>query len=77
MTAKRPLELAIHQGDIEIAKILLESGFQINTKDHDDWTPLHCAAMRNNSKMVQLLLDRGADTNMKNNDGRTALTINY
>ena len=37
------LHVAAFNGNLEMIKLLLQSGAQINSKDNDDWTPLHCS----------------------------------
>ncbi len=60
----------------EKIKALLEKGADINGKDKDGKTPLHCAAYNCYSddgvKITILLLDLGADASVRDNDGKTA-----
>ena len=67
------LHLACRNGDVEIARILLENGAEINVADNEGWTPLMRAALASNSEIVELLLNRGATTEDLNSYGETAV----
>ena len=63
------------KGDLEIVKLLVESGADIDAKDNDGWTALMRASWRGYSEIVQYLVEIGADINIKNEDGKTALDL--
>lgn len=73
------LELAAKEGHIEVAKILLENGANINASPPmnalNGRTSLQAAAESGNLEMVKLLLEKGANINAKpsENGGRGAL----
>ncbi len=46
---------------LEIAKILIDAGADVNYSDRQEWTALHCASRRGFLEIVKLLLDHGAD----------------
>ncbi|RBR24364.1 uncharacterized protein FIESC28_02854 [Fusarium coffeatum] len=64
---------------------LLQSQFDVNTRDYKGCTPLHCAIMYRGEKLlqftdddwrdVQLLLDFGADRSLRDDKGRTAADV--
>ena len=69
------------KGHIEIARILIEAGADVNFQDWQGHTALMYASGARyswlegniNPEVVRLLLDAGADVNAKNKWGRTAL----
>ena len=60
---KLPLHLCIQRGALHAAKVLIEDGEDIETKDSSGQTPLHLAALRNYKNIVKVLLENGADVN--------------
>ena len=55
-----------------IAKLLIESGAEVNARTEDEITALHRAARLGNVKIVKLLLDSGADPELATTRGQTA-----
>ena len=58
-----PLIVAPRKGNVEIAKLLIERGANINKTDITGQTPLHVACQNGREEMVKLLPERGADIN--------------
>jgi len=50
------------RGHLEIFRMLIEKGADVNEAEPLGWTPLMRACMSRNKKLVQLLLDNGART---------------
>jgi ankyrin repeat protein len=46
---------------LEVVALLLAAGADVNQRGLNDWTPLHCAASRNDPAAIQLLASHGAD----------------
>jgi len=68
------LIVASKEGNIEIVKLLLDKGANVNAKDKRDGTALMIACVKGYQTIVELLLDnKGADVNAKNNKGDNAL----
>ncbi|XP_077283110.1 uncharacterized protein LOC143909084 [Arctopsyche grandis] len=59
--------------DIEIAKLLIQHGANINAADKSGCTPLHFAADANKYKLTKMLLEEGAEINARDNGSQTAL----
>jgi len=68
------LEFAPAHGRIEIIKVLLKTGSDVNAKNHL-WksTPLMAAASNGHAEIVQFLIDYGADLEAESSVGRTCL----
>jgi len=70
-----PLQSAAVMNQIEIAKLLLAKGADVNITGESGYTPLHEVAGSGRLEFAKLLLDHGANINAKGNDGKTPLTI--
>ena len=65
-----PLHIAVRRGYIEIAKLLVSLGANVNVNTIDGWNPLHIAAIYGNNNVVELLISEGADKNAIIDSGR-------
>ncbi|MEI6972243.1 MAG: ankyrin repeat domain-containing protein [bacterium] len=62
-------------GRLEIVKILLTNGANVNVVAQGGETPLLIASYYGNMEIIGLLLAKGADTNVKDKKGRTPLSF--
>ncbi len=78
-TGVTPLHLALRQGEIEIAILLLRHGADPNVADSKGRRPLHYAVeLRDEVEaitMARSLLEAGATTNVRNDRGMTPLAL--
>ena len=66
------LHAAMFQKNMQIVKLLLQNGFNVNAQGtQNGYTPLHDAVWANNLEAIKLLLGEGAKTNLKGKDGLT------
>ncbi|KAK7947052.1 uncharacterized protein PG986_011373 [Apiospora aurea] len=60
---------------IEILRVLLDRGCDVNAVGPSDYRPLHVACRLSNPKLVSFLVDNGADVNVSAPNGDTYLII--
>lgn len=68
-----PLHMAVHTGNAQYVRMLLEKGANPNARDEAGETPLHSAIRRGDHAAVSALLDFGANPNLRDRYGRTPL----
>jgi hypothetical protein len=66
---------AIMYGCLDICRLLIEKGAQMEAKDSSDWTPLHYAVIYCRIEIARLLCDRGADIEARDCSGRRPLHL--
>ncbi len=70
-TGWKPLYYA---GTVDIAKLLIENGADVNSTDRNGWTALHNVALSSKQHdIAQVLIDAGADVNAEAAKGETPL----
>ena len=65
---------AFRKGDTQEVERLIRAGVDVNNKENDGVTPIHCAAENGHTDTVQLLLDHGANVNVKDAEGYTPIS---
>jgi ankyrin repeat protein len=69
-----PLMVSVNHNQLEIAKLLLANGADVDARDGYKHTPLILAMfVYNHDQMVRLLLTKGADVNLEDKWSMTAL----
>jgi hypothetical protein len=68
-----PLHYAAWKGHVEIARLLLQNGAEVNVRSNGGSTPLHCSAWNGHVDILHLLVENGADLEAQDNDGERAL----
>jgi hypothetical protein len=69
-----PLHWAAMDGNVEIARLLLQNGAEVNAKSNRGYTPLHYAAEQDdNVDVLHLLVENGVDLEAQANNGWRAL----
>jgi uncharacterized protein len=71
--AKTPLLYAAREGHVEVAKLLLSSGAQIEKADADGVTPLLMATLNDQLDLATFLMESGAKVNVADWYGQTPL----
>jgi hypothetical protein len=70
---RTPLHFAAMIGHVEIARLLLQNGAEVNVKSKYGTTPLHSAAFQGHVDILHLLVENGADLEAQDTDGWRAL----
>jgi ankyrin repeat protein len=65
-----PIHSAVAGNYLEIARMLVNNGAQVNVKQQAGVTPLHSAAQNGNTDMLILLLENGAEVNTRMEGGK-------
>lgn len=69
-----PLMIATTQGNLEIAKLLIDKGADVNAKDKNGNNALvYCSNYGYAKGIAKLFIDNGIEINNRNRDGETAL----
>ncbi|XP_013869093.1 protein phosphatase 1 regulatory subunit 12A isoform X2 [Austrofundulus limnaeus] len=74
-TKATALHVASAKGYIEVLKVLLQTGVNVDSRDIDGWTPLHAAAHWGQEEVCALLADHMCDMAAVNNVGQTPLDV--
>ncbi|KAM4633292.1 ankyrin repeat domain-containing protein 6b isoform 2-T2 [Polymixia lowei] len=70
---RSPLHLAAYKGHIEVVRILLKAGCDLDIQDDGEQTALHRAAVVGNSDVISALVQEGCALDRQDKDGNTAL----
>ncbi|TPP59183.1 Ankyrin-2 [Fasciola gigantica] len=69
------LHIASLAGHIDIVKLLMEYGANVNAQSQNGFTPLYMAAQENHVEVVNHLLNNGANPALSTEDGFTPLAV--
>ena len=72
---RTPLHWAARNNHLELAKVLISSGAEVNAESNRGWTPLHSAAYYNSLELAKLLISSGAEVDVEDDDGWTPLAL--
>jgi ankyrin repeat protein len=70
--ANQPLHAAAAGRHIEVCRVLIAAGADVNATQHGGFTPLHEAAQHGDVEMVELFLSAEADPSLTTDAGETA-----
>ncbi|KAG5839854.1 hypothetical protein ANANG_G00209510 [Anguilla anguilla] len=74
-TGATALHVAVAKGYIQVMKVLLQCGLDVDSRDCDGWTPLHAAAHWGQEEACSLLADNMCDMGAVNKVGQTPLDV--
>uniref|UniRef100_A0A674NN56 Protein phosphatase 1 regulatory subunit n=1 Tax=Takifugu rubripes TaxID=31033 RepID=A0A674NN56_TAKRU len=69
------LHVAAAKGYVEVLKLLIQAGYDVNIKDYDGWTPLHAAAHWGKEEACRVLVENLCDMDLINKMGQTAFDV--
>ncbi len=69
------LHYAVHDGRVDVIRLLLENGADVNIRDKRDRTPLHQAVRAGTIELIDLLVENGADLEACDYQGCTPLLL--
>uniref|UniRef100_A0A673C093 Protein phosphatase 1 regulatory subunit n=1 Tax=Sphaeramia orbicularis TaxID=375764 RepID=A0A673C093_9TELE len=69
------LHVAAAKGYVEVLKLLIQAGYDVNIKDYDGWTPLHAAAHWGKEEACRILVEHLCDMDLINKMGQTAFDV--
>ncbi|XP_033102784.1 E3 ubiquitin-protein ligase MIB2-like isoform X3 [Anneissia japonica] len=74
-TGKTALQVASHQGHVEVIKVLVVAKANLELKDQDGDTALHYAVFGNQPEVASFLLSKGANVDAVNNVSCSSLHV--
>ncbi|KAJ8402956.1 hypothetical protein AAFF_G00362700 [Aldrovandia affinis] len=74
-TGATALHVAAAKGYIQVMKVLLQCGLDVDSRDSDGWTPLHAATHWGQEEACSLLADNMCDMAAVNKVGQTPLDV--
>nr|XP_014349751.1 PREDICTED: protein phosphatase 1 regulatory subunit 12A-like isoform X2 [Latimeria chalumnae] len=74
-TGATPLHVAAAKGYLEVMKLLLQAGLDVNTSDVDGWMPLHAAAHWGQEEACRLLVESLCNMEAVNKVGQTPFDV--
>ncbi|XP_069753251.1 protein phosphatase 1 regulatory subunit 12A-like isoform X2 [Narcine bancroftii] len=74
-TGASALHVAAAKGYLEVMKLLIQAGFDVNSRDNDGWTPLHAASHWGKEEVCRLLVENLCNMDAVNKVGQTAFDV--
>uniref|UniRef100_A0A8C4NFG0 Protein phosphatase 1 regulatory subunit n=1 Tax=Eptatretus burgeri TaxID=7764 RepID=A0A8C4NFG0_EPTBU len=69
------LHVAAAKSYVDVLKLLIQTGMDINVRDNDGWTPLHAAAHWGKEEACHILVENLCDMHAVNKVGQTAFDV--
>jgi len=62
-------------GHLEVSRLLLDHGANVNARKRYYWTPMHLSAANGYLDLVKLLIERGGDIHAMSGEGETPYQV--
>jgi ankyrin repeat protein len=72
---KTLLDLALGNGKLDVASLLVKCGSNVNSQDDKGWTPSHSVAWNGHLSLLELLLGSGTDIGMWNRSNKMPIDL--
>ena len=72
-SSRVPLYWAARSNHVDIVRLLVEKGSDVNARTGDGWAALHTSAYNGRLEAATTLLELGAEVDIQNDDGQTPL----
>ncbi len=69
------LHIAAREKNLEIAKILVENGADVNVADNEGWTPIMRSALAGDNVLLSFLLEKNADASGLNSANESVIVL--
>ena len=60
---RTPIHYAAFKGHVDVAKVLIQNGADVNAVAKNKFKGLHCAALNGHVDVAKVLIQNGADVN--------------
>ncbi|XP_078271281.1 protein phosphatase 1 regulatory subunit 12A-like isoform X5 [Rhinoraja longicauda] len=74
-TGASALHVAAAKGYLEVMKLLIQAGFDVDSLDNDGWTPFHAASHWGKEEVCRLLVESLCNMQAVNKVGQTAFDV--
>ena len=72
---RTPLARAVYNWNVNVVRLLITWGAEVDLRDKWGWTPLHSASQEGHLEVSQMLVDHGANVNARDSDNWTPLYL--
>jgi ankyrin repeat protein len=73
-SSQTPLDRAAFKGKVDVVRLLIERGAEVDSRDKWGWTPLHLASRYGHLEVSRVLIDHGANVNARKHESLDSAT---
>ena len=64
-----------NSGKEKVVRVLLRNGADVNSRERDEWTPLHLVAQNGSVQIAEILIQNNATVDAQNKLGKSSLHL--